>query len=185
MNVVVCGKTSCGKSTQIKLIAEKFELKPVFTSTVFREMFEQGKGKGDWWETIKGQEFNKKRLENPEFDKKLDEKLMQIAKQDKIVFDSSTLAWLLPKENTFNIWLKGSEEVRVQRVAGRNDISLDEARKKIVQRDKDNFEIYKKVYGIDWGNDFQPYDLVLNTDYFNAEQVFEIISVVLEKVLKK
>ena len=43
--------------------------------------------------------------------------------------------------------------------------------------------IYKKLYGFVLGEDFAPFDLVLDTDNLNAEEVFEVLCRVISNVV--
>ena len=43
--------------------------------------------------------------------------------------------------------------------------------------------IYKKLYGFVLGEDFAPFDLVLDTDNLDAEEVFEVLCRVIDNVV--
>ncbi|MCJ7560377.1 hypothetical protein MUO79_07135, partial [Candidatus Bathyarchaeota archaeon] len=43
--------------------------------------------------------------------------------------------------------------------------------------------IYKKLYGFALGEDFAPFHLVLDTDNLNAEEVFQVLSMVMDNVV--
>jgi len=45
--------------------------------------------------------------------------------------------------------------------------------------------IYKKLYGFTLGEDFEPFDLVLDTDNLTAGEVFQVLCTVMENVILK
>ena len=84
------------------------------------------------------------------------------------------MPWLL-KEG-FKIWLMASIEKRAARVAIRDGISVDEAFKVLDAKEARTKAIYKKLYGFALGEDFAPFDLVLDTDNLDAQEVFEVFA---------
>ena len=58
---------------------------------------------------------------DPAFDKRIDEKLLELAKQGNVVLDSWTMPWLL--KGGFKIWLEASSTVRAKRVVTRDNIT--------------------------------------------------------------
>jgi cytidylate kinase len=45
--------------------------------------------------------------------------------------------------------------------------------------------IYKKLYGFDLGEDFKPFNLVLDTDNLNADEVFYTLCRVMDNIVFK
>ena len=137
--VIICisGLPGCGKSTVAKKLAQKYRLRYVSGGDALKELaVESGfKPSGeDWWETEEGRRFLNKRMEDPNFDRKVDEKLIEIAKEGNVVLDSWTMPWLL--DEGFKIWLDASLEVRAARAAKRDKIDFEEAKKLIRERER-------------------------------------------------
>jgi cytidylate kinase len=42
-------------------------------------------------------------------------------------------------------------------------------------RDDENYRLYKKIYGIEFGGDLKPFDLVVDTDSIDESRVAEIV----------
>jgi cytidylate kinase len=122
-----------------------------------------------------------KREKNLEFDKAVDQKLLEIAKQGNVVLDSWTMPWLLG--NGFKIWLEASPQKRAERVAERDNITVKEALKVLRKKEKKTKSIYKRLYGFKLGEDFTPFHLILDTDNLSAEEVFQVLSMVLDKLI--
>lgn len=137
-----------------------------------------------WWETSEGVKFLEHRLKDPKLDKQVDEQLLKWAKRGDIVLDSWTMPWLF--EGGFKIWFEASPKVRARRLAKRDDISLKEALKAIKEKDEKTRRIYYDVYGFKLGEDFSPFNLVLDVNHLDAEEVFKTLCLVVDRlVLRK
>ena len=184
--IVICisGMAGTGKSTLSKKLAEKYNLKCYSGGDALKEL---AKAEGydvscqGWWESLEGLNFLKERVIDPKFDKAVDAKFLEYAQQGNVLLDSWTMPWLL-KEG-FKIWLMGSIEKRATRVAERDKITLNEAFKVLEEKESRTKAIYKKLYGFALGEDFAPFDLVLDTDNLNAEEVFEVLCRVIDDVV--
>ncbi|MEM0006984.1 MAG: cytidylate kinase family protein [Candidatus Bathyarchaeia archaeon] len=182
--ICVCGMAGSGKSTLAKKLAEKYGLKYYSGGDALKALaLERGykpAGHG-WWESKEGLSFLEKREKNPEFDKAVDQKLLEIAKQGNVVLDSWTMPWLL--EKGFKIWLEASPRKRAERVAKRDKITVKEALKALRKKEEKTKAIYEKLYGFKLGEDFTPFHMVLDTDNLSAEEVFQVLSLVLDKLI--
>ena len=182
--ICISGMAGTGKSTLSKKLAEKYNLKCYSGGDALKEL---AKAEGydvsrqGWWESLEGLNFLKERVIDPKFDKAVDAKLLEYAQQGNVLLDSWTMPWLL-KEG-FKIWLMGSIEKRASRVAERDKITLNEAFKVLEEKESRTKAIYKKLYGFALGEDFAPFDLVLDTDNLNAEEVFEVLCRVIDDVV--
>jgi len=184
MVICISGMAGTGKSTLSKRLAEKYNLKCYSGGDALKEL---AKAEGydvshqGWWESSEGLNFLNQRINDPKFDKEVDAKLLEYAKQGNVLLDSWTMPWLL-KEG-FKIWLMASIEKRAARVADRDKITFDEAFKVLEEKEARTKEIYKKLYGFILGEDFAPFDLVLDTDNLTADEVFEVICRVIGNVV--
>jgi len=188
-NVVICiaGMTACGKSTVARRLAEKYGLRYVSGGTALKELaIRMGYKvqKRGWWETVEGRRFLERRLRDFRFDKQVDAELLNLAEQWNVVLDSWTMPWLF--KNGFKIWIEVSPQERARRLARRDKISLGEAEKVIGEKDGKTKRIYEKLYGFKLGEDFSPFDLVLDTELLSANETFGTLSIVINHlVLKK
>jgi len=176
--------TGCGKSTVAKRLAEKHGLKYFSGGNALKALaIEEGYKPIEigWWETGEGRRFLQQRMKDPKFDKKVDEKLLELAKQGNVVLDSWTMPWLLKKG--FKIWLEASPQVRARRLAGRDGIKVGEALKILKEKDKRTQTIYKDLYGFDLRNDFSPFNLILDTNELDVEEVFHAICLVVDRLV--
>jgi cytidylate kinase len=176
--IVICisGMAGTGKSTLSKKLAEKYNLKCYSGGDALKELAAAegyDVSREGWWESPEGLNFLKERVNDPKFDKAVDAKLLEYAKQENVLLDSWTMPWLL--KNGFKIWLTASIEKRAARVAERDKITINQALKVLEEKEAKTKAIYKRLYGFALGEDFEPFDLVLDTDNLNAEEVFEVL----------
>jgi len=184
--VVICisGMTGSGKSTVAKRLAAKYGLDYFSGGNALKSLAQEEGYNLDltgWWETAEGLKFLQQRMGDPDFDKRIDEKLLELAKQGNIVLDSWTMPWLL--KGGFKVWLEASAQVRAKRVMNRDSISIEEAVKALTKKDEQTRQIYKNLYGFDLGNDLSPFNLVLATDELNPEEVFHAVCLVTDRLV--
>ncbi|KPV62634.1 MAG: cytidylate kinase [Candidatus Bathyarchaeota archaeon BA2] len=182
--ICICGMTGCGKSTVAKRLAEKYGLRYLSGGNTLKVLaIEAGYKPAEigWWETDEGIRFLQRRMEDSEFDKKVDGKLLELAKWGNVVLDSWTMPWLL-KEG-FKVWLEASSGVRTKRLAVRDGISVEMASEVLGMKDESTRAIYKSLYGFDLGNDFSPFDLILDTNELNADEVFNAVCLVVDRLI--
>jgi len=182
--ICISGLPGCGKSTVAKKLAEHYGLRYISGGDSLKALaIELGYRPADrgWWETPQGLNFLKKRLEDPSFDKKVDEKLLELAKEGNVVLDSWTMPWL--SKEGFKIWLEASPEKRAKRMAERDGISFEKALALLKEREKKTKAIYRKLYGFKLGEDYSPFNVILDTNLLNAEEVFKTLCLLLDNLL--
>jgi cytidylate kinase len=152
MIITVGGSIGSGKSTLARMLADKLGYKYLSIGSIMRG-FAQERG-------ITLIEMSKLAEKDPTIDRELDRRQKELAKGNSVV-DSRLGAHMLIAD--FSIWVKASPEVCAKRVAGRDDITIKEAKKAIAERRASEEKRYQEIYGIDL-EDKSVYDLVLDTD---------------------
>jgi cytidylate kinase len=186
--VVICisGMAGSGKSTLARRLAEKYGLRYFSGGDALKAMaYEEGYGAHDrgWWESEEGLRFLQERGANPAFDEVIDKELLKLAHKGNVILDSWTMPWLLKRG--FKIWLEASPEKRAKRIAERDRMTFEEALRALRQKEKKTRDIYKKLYGFALGEDFTPFNLILDTDSLNAEEVFQVMRNVMDNLVLK
>jgi cytidylate kinase len=173
-----------GKSTLSKKIALKYRLKCYSGGDALKELAKEAgyevTGEG-WWESPEGLNFLECRVKDPQFDKEVDSKLLGYAKLGDVLLDSWTMPWLL--KDGFKIWLMASFDKRAARVAERDNLSFDQAFAVLKEKEAQTKAIYKKLYGFNLGEDFVPFDFILDTDNLDANQVFAVLCRVIDNTV--
>jgi len=185
--IVICvaGMSGCGKSTAAKRLAKKYGLRYLSGGDMLKALAVKSGYKPcerGWWETEAGRSFLEQRERDQEFDKRVDEELIKWARRGNVVLDSWTMPWLL-KEEAFKVWLETSPEERARRLARRDRISVKEALRALEEKDGETKRIYKRLYGFDLGEDFSPFDLILDTNRLESEEVFQALCMVIDRLV--
>ncbi|VVC03005.1 Putative adenylate kinase [Candidatus Bilamarchaeum dharawalense] len=160
MIIAVSGLTGSGKNTLGELLAKKLGYKLVCPT--FKDLAAK--------EKISLMEFQKKAEKDHDIDKKFDAILKEQATGNCVV-----TTWLGPwiVEADIRIKVTAPLEVRAERVAKRDGMTLTQAKKHVKERDEENRMRYKKVYGIDI-YDESKFDAILDNSNKTPEQLLEI-----------
>jgi len=173
-SVVVSGPPAIGKTTVAKGLATEFNLQYMSGGDILKELAsEQGFSSSgdDWWDTDEGMQFLNQRKNNPEFDKKVDEKLKTLFENGGVVITSYTLPWMI--DGGIKIWLSGTFENSAKRMQNRDNVSEINALEIVKKRFNENKVIYKNLYDFEFGEDLSVFDRIVETDGLNAEQVLD------------
>ena len=182
--ISVCGMAGSGKSTLAKKLAKKYRLKFFSGGDALKALaLKEGFRPLDygWWESDEGMRFLKTRRSDQRYDKRVDEELLEIADKGNVVLDSWTMPWLLKKG--FKIWLEASVEKRAERIAQRDEMPLVEALQALKDKESQTKMIYRRLYGFKLGEDLEPFHLVLGTDNLSANEVFQVLCLVIDKTV--
>jgi len=180
--ICVCGLTGCGKSSVARRLAKRYGLRYLSGGDALKTLaveagykpFERG-----WWESEEGLRFLKLRTEDSGFDRRVDENLLELAKNRNVLLDSWTMPWLF--DGGFKIWFEASSMMRAKRVAKRDRISVGEALRVLKEKDDLTRSIYRRLYGFVLGEDFSPFDLVLDTDLLGVREVLGVMYRVVDR----
>ncbi len=184
VEICICGMSGCGKSTLAKRLAKKYGLRYVSGGDALKalaadEGYDVG-GRG-WWESDEGMRFFERRMDNLELDRRVDEKLLEWAKQGGVVLDSWTMPWLF--DGGFKVWLEASEDARARRLAERDGMAVEDALKALRKKDEKTEAIYRRLYGFSLGEDFSPFDVILDVNLLGVDEVFEALCLVVDRWL--
>ena len=168
MILTISGLHGTGKSTIGKLLAETLGLKYYSTGQAFRDLAQEM--------NMTLEEFTEYVEKHPEIDKKLDQRVIQVAKEGGILVDSQLSGFLLNNIADLKIHLTCPLETRVKRMAERDNNSYEESLKETVLREKSELDRFKNLYNIDLSDSQAAnhiYDLIVDTEKLSAEQVLE------------
>lgn len=183
-SVIISGPPAVGKTTVAKGLANEFGFTYLSGGDALKELAkEEGfESEGeDWWDTPDGMKFLTQRSQNSEFDKKVDEKLIELFNEGGKVITSYTLPWLV--DDGIKIWLEGSHQISANRMKTRDNMTKDDALEITKKRYDENKILYKKLYNFDYGEDKSVFDKVINTNDLDADQVYEIARSTVKKLL--
>lgn len=169
--IAVSGFHGSGRSTQARVLADSLGLRYVSSGTVFREM---AKERG-----ITLEEMSRLAGEEPDFDKLIDERTREETRKGGVVVDATLSGWM-SEEPDLRIFLTASFENRIRRIASRDGIDIEEARKETLAREESERERFISYYGIDITN-LSIYDVVLNTELFEPDGTARILKRIVDE----
>ncbi|MHA1754076.1 MAG: (d)CMP kinase [Candidatus Odinarchaeia archaeon] len=173
--ITISGSAGTGKTTQAKILAEKYNLKYVSAGSIFRQIAKE--------RNLSLEEFSKQVLEDESIDLLIDKRIKEIAREGNVVLEGRLTAWMTKETDALRIYLKAPLEVEIKRIAERDNKSIEEARKETIAREESEKQRYYKIYGIDI-TDLSIYDIILNTEIYNIESVSRILEKAVDEYIK-
>ena len=164
--ITISGLHGTGKSTFARILSKKFKLRLVSAGELFRQIATKRR--------LTISELSKISYENKEIDEIIDERTRMEAKKGNVVLDGLLAGWMARDEANIKIYLTASESVRVERIARRDGITYDAARKATLLREELERIRFKRFYGIDI-DDTSIYDLALNTGLLSVKANVKVI----------
>ena len=175
MRITISGPPGSGKTTACKALSETLGIKSVVFGHIFRQMaVDRG---------ISLAELGSLAEKDPTIDKMIDDTILKTARENEnIILESRLSAYMLSRNSipAFKIYLKASPKVRMERVGIREDESLETTIKKTEEREASEAKRYMMYYNIDI-KDLSVYDLIVDTDNLNPQEVMDVIMNALEE----
>ena len=169
MRITISGPPGSGKTTACRNLSEALGLKSVVFGQIFRQM---AADRG-----MSLVEFGALAEQDPSIDRLIDSRILEIAREhEDIILESRLSAYMLARNgiDAFKVYLSASPEVRMARVGLREGETAEQAEKATREREASEAKRYMMYYGIDI-TDLSVYDLVLNTDDLDPDQVLDAI----------
>ena len=173
MKITIFGLAGKGTSTVGKLLAEKLNYKFKSSGNMMREFAKQKN------QTIYEFEKEIKSDKTHKFDIQLDNKIEEFGKKnDNFIFESR-LAWhFIP--DSFKIKLTCNKQKSYKRIAKRENIPIDEAKKKTIYRADELIKRYSTVYPyLKFPPQDKKFDIIIDTTKLSPE---EIVSKITQKI---
>ncbi|OLD14515.1 MAG: hypothetical protein AUI50_02290 [Crenarchaeota archaeon 13_1_40CM_2_52_14] len=166
MIVTVSGPHGSGKSTYAVKLAGSLGLRHVSAGMLFRKLAEERK--------VLLEKFQEMAAADPSIDRSVDERTMLEAEGGSVVLDGQLAGWVLKEVSDLRILLTAPLVVRLERIAARDRISLEEARRQTLHREGVQAERYRKHYGFSV-DDWSIYHLILDTSFGSIEDTAKIL----------
>ena len=166
MIITIGGLAGTGTTTLAEVLSERLDVPYISAGSIFREMAaEHGMSVLEFSEFAEG---------NDDIDKEIDKRQAEKAKSSENLIIEGRLSAFFVENADLRLCLMTPFDVRSKRIAQREDKSVDVAKSEIITREKSEALRYKEIHNIDISN-MEIYDLIINTDTFNPENVSEII----------
>lgn len=122
-------------------------------------------------------------------DLEIDKRTEKLGKEDNTVVDAQLAAHFTPDNTNFEspeilkICITASPEVRWERIAIREKVSLGEAKGETIIREKAEEKRFQELYQIDI-NDLSVYDIVINTDHLGKDYVYNLVETIVSYAIQ-
>ena len=167
--ITIDGRSGAGKGTLAEHISEVMDIQRFSAGDFFRNIAEE---KG-----LTVGELSEKA--DKETDLEVDRRTFQKGLDENCVIEARISCHVMGDHSDLRIRLKADLDERSRRVAERENISEEEARSRIIKRDRDNKERYRDYYGIDM-DDLTIYDLIIDNTELSIEETNKLIEKALE-----
>ena len=174
--ITVSGPHGTGKSTYAKALADALGLRYVCAGDMFREL---AKERGVTLESL-----SKMAAKDPAIDRAIDERTRVEAKKGGVVIDAQLGAWMAKELADVKLLIVATDDVRFRRIAERDGISIEGARKQTLARESIQRERYREYYGLDV-SDLSIYDLKIDTGGYPIQKAKSIVIESVRKQLAK
>ncbi len=168
MIITLGGLPGSGKTTVARLLADSLKMEYINAGDIFRNLASK---KGMTLE-----EFGFFAERNPNIDKAIDKKLLEIARRDNVILEGR-LAGIMTELNdieALKVWLDAPLDVRVDRVAKRDNKSYEAALSETQTREKSEWDRYYNIYHVDI-RDLSVYNMIVQTKDRTPEEITEEI----------
>lgn len=174
VKISLFGLAGTGTSSVGKFLADKRKYQFISSGNIFREMATEHK--------MDLYKFGKLCEKEPKIDMELDKRVEKFGKTNDDFIIDSRLAWhFIP--DSIKVKLVCNDEVRMKRVSERDEISLEDAKKKTIEREISEKTRYFNYYKIKNYSDDKHFDLIIDTTNISIEEVSRKIEVFVVKRL--
>jgi predicted cytidylate kinase len=162
--ITLGGLPGSGKTTVARILADKLKMEYINAGDIFRNLASK---KGMTLE-----EFGFFAERNPNIDKAIDKKLLEIARRDNVILEGRLAGIMLELNDVeaLKVWLEAPLEVRVERISGRDTKSTEAALADTQMREKSEWDRYYNIYHVDI-RDLSVYNLVIQTQDKTPDEV--------------
>ena len=169
--ITVSGPPGCGATTLCERLAEAMDCPYVSGGDIFRELAEEGE--------LSLHQQTAEADATDDIDRALDKRLQSIAEKwgasgKPFILESRLAGWLAGENADLRLWLDAPDEVRVDRVEGREETEAEMRVREVSEAGR-----YQKYYDIDV-EDREFYDLNINTARWSKEAVFQLVKTAIE-----
>lgn len=177
MIITLSGLTGTGTTSVAKKLKEELGYEYIYAGQILRDEAER--------RGMSLLEFDKYLVDHLEFDKELDKKVVEFGRtHPNSILEGRISAWMVDKEglSALKILLTVSLDLAAERIFQRDNLSIEEAKNKISERDTVIFGRYKELYDID-PSDTSVYDHIIDTSKYSVDEEVEIIRALMKDKL--
>lgn len=169
VRIAISGRSGCGNTTVSRILAETLDIS--FINYTFRALSTEMR--------LPLEQIIENAKNDFSYDRMVDEKQVELAKEASCVLGSRLAIWMLPEAN-IKVYLEASEETRARRILNREGGTQEQIMEFTKMRDTEDTRRYKELYSIDNTN-YSFADMIIDTEKAMPETIVEQIITELEK----
>ena len=173
--ITLSGLHGTGKTTYAKTLSQIFNLRHVSAGILFRQIADE---KG-----IAVSELTQIASRSDQIDQLIDERTQIEAEKGNVIIDGLLAGWMALKYADIKIYLTTFDNIRFLRIAKRENIPINEAKKLTLFREEIERKRFKKYYKLDIDN-LKIYDLILNTELLTIKSNIRILTNFIQEYIK-
>jgi len=174
LTIAVSGSAGSGKSTGAKIFAKVFGLKYVSGGKIIRKLAEE--------RGMPLQEFVATR--EKEIDHEIDRKNLELAMRGGCVIDGRLSGFAAGDWADVRVFYDCPLQTRASRLIRRDNLTIDEAKKVVAQRDEEDNKKYMQLYGVDMF-DKSIYHLIIDNQKLSLEEAKVVPVKMIKEFLNK
>jgi predicted cytidylate kinase len=174
MVISISGPAGSGTTTISKMIAAQFGLEHVYAGQMIRDMAAD-RGMSIY-------EFNEVVVQHPEIDHRVDDTIVEKAKQGDTLLEGRLSGWMMRHHQipALKLYFIINPDIAAARVSERDGITIAEALERNADREERHWQRFKKLYDVD-KDDLSIYDAVIDTSEKGIEEVFEEVCALVQE----
>lgn len=173
--IAISGPPGSGKSTLASAIARRLGLRYHSTGAIFRRIAAE---KG-----VSVEELDRIAEKDPSIDLAIDNKAKEEAMRGNVVVEGHIATWMVKDYADLLVYVTAPIETRAKRVAARDGISIEEARRRIEIREESMRRRFKNLYSIDI-SDLSIHDIIINTERIDVDTMVKIVLTAIEEIIR-
>jgi len=166
MIITVSGPHGTGKSTYAARLAKDLRIRHVSAGILFRRIAHEN--------NLSLEDLGKKALADNSIDKLVDDRTLKEAEKGDVVIDGQLAGWMIKDKADLTIYLTAPEDVRLERIAKRDKLDIEDARVQTSQRESVQRERYLHHYGFHV-EDRSIYHLILDTSLGSIDDTARVL----------
>jgi cytidylate kinase len=174
LTITVSGRSGSGKSLGARAIAKALKLRYICAGKILRAEAKRRK--------IPLEQLCKTR--EAEIDYIIDKRTLEFAMKGRVVLDGRLSGWVAGGWSDAKVFYDCPLKVRAERVAKRDNISVEEAKRRLAERDNIDRKRYMELYGIDFF-DKSIYDIIVKNEKLTKREVKRVSITLVRKQVKK
>jgi predicted cytidylate kinase len=166
--ITISGTPGSGKSTVANILENRLGIKYIYSGMIFRQLADEHK--------MSLEEFGSYCEKNPDIDRELDKRQIDILKEGNVILEGRLAGWLAVKNNinALKVFINADIDIRAERIAKREEGNIYQRKREIINREISEEKRYMKYYNIEL-KDLSIYDIIIDSGDKAPEDIADMI----------